>query len=217
MKFKELAAYIFDVRFPVRITATQALLIQPDAPTIGIETPGDMNGYDMNGTHYEIESPNHDLYVQMLGGIPRQTGDEWADDISANHKFIGSLTIDDMVELWTATNKVEFVNTKDIVTIYNTLFDYVQRIGERKWYSPNYRPPPEEDMVKMNALLSAMQDKAEGISLFEAGDDDWSQLMSMFSSTATRVDSRQRSAVAAVVEKHDNPFSFLARSNNAKR
>lgn len=92
----------------------------------------------------------HDTYKRDIGfEIPHITPNYNIED--------AHLSINQMTEIMLEMGTFTILRREDIVDVFNTIVDYLMTLDEMKITSPNYVPPPEEDIAILTELMNALR------------------------------------------------------------
>lgn len=171
---------LFNEKYECRANEKELALFRVEEEDVRIISQFDFNGAFSDGSIITSTSPSESMIIDRLFGSPKMTGDEETDAKMLNEIMPVTLTMNEMIEMWEAFRVLRLRNFSDLVTIYNTVTDYVAAVDEYALFSPNYRKPPEEDMIKMRSFLSAISTQHVGIDYDTSGEDDWSVMMKLF-------------------------------------
>lgn len=169
---------IFESTCVISITGIEQIMLkQLDPNRIRIkreqvtELPG---GVVMTETHNDPE-----LLEARLNNEPVLTDDPYFNDLQTSKLQPDTITVDGIIELYTAIGEVRFTYAKDIVRVATLLNEYNYLCNSpRMWI--NRPTPPAEDIEKINALSTVLEPVARAINSYDPANGTWEALMSSF-------------------------------------
>lgn len=166
---QKLALEVFDRTFRCSLKPVHKRHILSEQGELGILDLAQVSeGTSLDGVSMRRSSSNED-YIRAMFTRQNHLSDEELDettkDVNLHAPMEYGTTINDMVELWATFRRICFVDYKDILTVYDTLDAYIRAIEDFSIHSKNYRGVTDEEMDKMRTLLSALEDKAEGLTV----------------------------------------------------
>lgn len=208
---------IFDQGYQMKLTVTEKDTLISTQKEIEVTSAQPAGGYDLNGILWTATSPMEDYIKSAIQHKSALTGDDELDAELIKAPQLVNISINQMVEMWDMMAVLRFVNANDVVDVFETLDEYLVKVEDASWRSPNYRKPPAEDMRKMKGLLDAIRDRADTIMVASDSHAGWESILEWFAPTVfnspdemaiTPVPQKKSLSDVAHVDK-DNPFSFL--------
>jgi hypothetical protein len=174
---------IFSDTFSVYLTESEYELVRP--VIISDHNKDDVflhGGYDplSTGTVY-VDTGSLEHIKEILCGRPREREDDISSHITFSTSYPRHVTIDDIVELYSAFNKIEFDVAEDIVTVCELLTDWLREINLNKYVSIGYKGLSEESEEKLMYFIGSIKDKANAINIrnlgtFNSMDGAWANI-----------------------------------------
>lgn len=185
-KLADIENRIFTDSFSVFLTEAEYELVRPVVHEVIDESDVFMHGgYDpLSGATITINHSGRDRIKEILCGRPRERDDDISSHLTFNTSYPRNVTIDDIVELYATFNRIEFSSPDDLVVVYELIRDWMVQIQQHMYTSIGYKGLKEEDSVKLQEFIGAIEGRANAINIrnlgnFNSMDGAWANIERM--------------------------------------
>lgn len=163
LTFRQMHNEIFDVR-EISIMANPVIMMTVRGQVEVKHNDKTQYGTpDWQGIVHTVENSSCDHIINICSGMPAQTGDEEYDEANSKRLAQYPLSIDEIVEVYDLTEEIRFCDPQEMVDTYHKLYNYKVALVENTKFNVHAKDTPEEDITKMNELLSVLAAPVERI------------------------------------------------------
>ena len=162
---------VFEDVFPVYLSEVEYESIRPKITMDVDESDVFMNGgFDpLSGATITVDTAGRKHIEEILCGRPREREDPLSSHITFNTAYQRYVTPNEVVELYSAFDKVEFGNVDDLVAVYELITKWLTEVENHRYVSIGYSGLSSADMQKVTTFIKAIEKQAHNINIRNLG------------------------------------------------